>query len=69
MWLQMYSCCFRGLMEMECELCGNGEGRYYQQLFGTYRYFRVAMANPSLVPHIDPLPNQPNYVYPDPRYP
>ena len=56
-------------MAMERELCGNGEAQYYQHLFASYRYFRLAMADPSLVPHIDPVPNFPNYVYPDPRYP
>ena len=68
-WLQRYCSCFRGLLAMERELCGDFQcGRYHEQLLLTCRIFRVAMATPSLVPHIDPLPNLPNYVYPDPRY-
>ena len=69
-WLQRYCSCFRELLAMERELCGGCQcGRFHDQLLLTCRIFRVAMATPSLVPHIDPLPNLPNYVYPDPRYP
>ena len=69
-WLKRYGSCFKELLRMERDSIGGCQcSRFSDQLFLTFHIYRVAVATPSLVPHIDPLPNLPNYVFPDPRYP